>query len=233
MRKTYVCLTILLITSLFFPGQTFCSTQEFPPHIQKELQKITKSLGSSLQLQWDQNRNSPSFLAGSLTKPSRHSSEWIALQFFNKVKGLYGLTNSVNRLQVLDVSRSASRTIVRLQHYLFNTPVWGDELQVEIDQTGVIRRVHGTIHPYLERKLFYRPMVPSLSKKMAVSIALASLEPHALLVSNPEIAPYYLPTQDGSPLIYVVTIQLNEPKKSRHQVLIHALSGRVIAKKSL
>ena len=94
---------------------------------------------------------------------------------------------------------------VHLQHLLLNTPVWEDWLVIEMNLDGGIRQIEGTIHPYLEKQLFNRPMIPAISEKQAIKIAVASV--HGDLVNEPKAALYYLSTRPGTPLIYVVNLR--------------------------
>lgn len=168
-------------------------------------------------------------LTGNLTKPSRHSPQWICYQFLTKVKRHYGIKDPQQDLKVISIQKTSSHQIrILLQQLLFETPVWGALVWVEMDTEGVIHRVEGKFYPGLEKKLFNLPMHPAMSAQRAISIAKSSLEPNAPTVARPQAALYYLPARQGCPLVYVVTFTVETPRPASRSVIVHGLTRRVI-----
>ncbi|WP_133257572.1 hypothetical protein [Paenibacillus montanisoli] len=218
---------LIVISMLVASSQTFAI--EKPSKMQKALQKLEKSRVA--QLKWNEETDTPNLLTGSFSRPSNHSPAWIAYEFLNKYKALYGLQNPVRDMKVIKVEYNPDRTFIHFQHLLFQIPVWGDKLIFEIGKDGVIRRVEGTIYPDLEKIHFNRPMHAAISEKQAVSKALASIGIHNLRITMPDCQAYYLPTRKGTPLIYVVKVRLSEQENSVKLLFIHSLTGKTIDEK--
>jgi Zn-dependent metalloprotease len=182
-------------------------------------------------ISWNEAIGTPSLMTGALSKPSKHSSGWIAYEFVTAHKKLYGLRNPKQDLKIINTTKSDSgKAIITFQHFLFGTPVWGDVLTITIDSSGVIRRAEGTIHPNLEKRLFHRAHHAAVTPRKALSIAMKQSLP-ANCSFKPEVQAYYYPRQSGVPLVYAVSLCANDPHNQSH-TLIHSLSGRIIAQPS-
>lgn len=221
---------ILIMGVSLFSLNTHTFAQEKPPKSSAVLYQLEKDSHGTMNVKWDPNVNTPSLITGELSSPSKHSPEWIAREFLNKSRILYGLQNPKRDLKVVKVVKTTDVIRVHFQHLLFETPVWKDELIVEIASDGVIQKVEGTIHPNLEHKLFNRPMHAAISEEQAIRRAkgLVSRE----LANEPEVERYYLPSRPGTPLIYAVKLQYRSPDKTT-LTLIHSLTGRIIEIKVL
>ncbi|WP_373228554.1 hypothetical protein [Cohnella sp.] len=223
--KKVILFNLLLATCFLIPLSQSVVANESPPKIQATLQQLKKNSGGTLEINWNNVTNTPFKLTGKLTLPSKHSPEWIAYEFLYKWRTLYGLQNPKRDMKVIEVERRHDIINVRLQHLLFRTPVWEDWLVIEIRNDGVIQQIEGTIHPYLEKQLFNRPMHPAISKKQAIGIARANVQGE--LANAPEVETYYLSARSGTPLIYAVTLQHFRPDR-RTTILIHSVTGRII-----
>ncbi|MEX2415559.1 MAG: hypothetical protein WD424_05395 [Paenibacillaceae bacterium] len=227
MRKVLI-FTMVMVTSLFISPNLFAIANELPQS-KWSIQSLDKKSGGTLQVEWNKQTNTPSLLTGALSRPSKHSPEWITYEFLKQVKSIYGLRNPNRDIKIIKVERSHDIIHVHIQRLLFGTPVWGDLLVVSMDIDGVIRRVEGTIHPDLEKQLYNRPMHPAFSKKKAVEKAKAGVQWE--LANEPKVETYYLTTLPGTPLIYVVQLQYRTPDR-RTTTMIHSLSGRIIEHKN-
>ncbi|WJH36523.1 hypothetical protein N6H14_12630 [Paenibacillus sp. CC-CFT747] len=118
----------------------------------------------------------PQRVTGKLTEPSAHSPGWIAYGFLERHKGLYGLKRVKEDLQITKVEPDGSSVIVYFQRMLYKTPVCDDQLVVELDIDGVIRRIEGTLHTGLEKQRLGRPMYPAVTQEEARSLAKAHEE---------------------------------------------------------
>ncbi|MDG0809012.1 hypothetical protein [Cohnella rhizosphaerae] len=191
------------------------------------LKRLSAGGGTSLKIRMDDRTQTPALLAGALSKPSKHSPAWIALEFANKTKRIYGIQSPHSTMRVAEISgHSASIVRVRLVHLLYKTPVWGDELRIDIDRDGIIRRVEGRIHPNLAKATLNRPRHAAVSRAEAVRIAAAATGIGRADAGRAEVRPYYLPDRAGIPLVYAVTFQ-RSGQPPLH-LTIHALTGRVI-----
>ncbi|MFC4769742.1 hypothetical protein [Effusibacillus consociatus] len=229
MRKSIV---MGFLSALIFLGwcSQFAVAKELTGKERAVLQKLASESGGNLQIKWNEETNTPSYLSGQLSQPSKHSPEWIAYEFLDHVKSLYGMKNPNRTMKILKINRDENGSQVHMQHLVFNTPVWGDELVVTIDQAGIIRSVNGRFSPNLEDRLFNRPMKAAFSPQVAIEKARSSFDTKGTAAKEPTVEPYYLPTRNGTPLIYVVTLRFQEPEMGNWKIFVHSLTGKVIEK---
>lgn len=184
--------------------------------------------GGTFEVRWDETTHTPALLAGILSKPSKHTPAWIALEFVNKTKRLYGVKSPHSSMRVAKISEVQNAGVqVRLVHLLYGTPVWGDELRIDIDRDGIVRRVEGRIYPNLAKATFNRPRHAAVNQAEAVRVAAAGTGIASTFVDATEVESFYLPTRAGIPLVYFVTFQSNRQKPI--YVMVHALTGKIIA----
>lgn len=227
MNRLFI-LSLIIVVSLLVSPNVLALGNEMP-RSNWAIQGLAKKSGGTLEVVWNDHINTPYLLTGTLSRPSKHSPEWITYEFLKQVKSIYGLRNPQRDIRVIEVERTENMIHVRLQRLLFGTPVWGDWLVVNVDNHGVIRRVEGTIHPNLEKQLFNRPMHPAFSKKKAIKKARSVVK--GKLATEPTVATYYLTSLPGIPLIYVVQLQYQSPNRTT-TTMIHSLSGRIIEHKN-
>ena len=203
------------------------------PRGKSELQRLAQASGGTLEVLWNERTHTPSLLTGALTSPSGHAPEWIAREFLKQVRASYGIRDPDRAMRIASIERTNGKVRVMFQHLLFDTPVWGDWLVVDVDKEGVVRRVEGVIHPNLERKLFNRPKHAALSAEEAAIKAVRSVPdvPDGIAVREPEVRSYYLPTKPGTPLIYVVQAAYGDPERVV-TTIVHALTGRIIERQT-
>lgn len=192
------------------------------------LRELQAESGAAFQIVWDERAKTPSVLEGKLTRTSNHSPEWIAFEAFERLKPLYGIKRPRTDLKVEKMDRDPSGSSrVHLRHMLFKTPVWGDELIVEIDAEGVVRQIRGRYCRGLEEKLFGRPMRAAVSPEKALEKAKSAL-PAGWREERGDVEAYYLPSRDGTPLVYVVTFPAEGTRSGKWKVMVHALTGKTI-----
>lgn len=222
---------ILLVATIFSSPikSSAAAAEDLTGAAKRVLQRLERESGDTFTIHWNQNTNTPSLLEGQLSKPSKHTPQWIAFEFLDKTKALYGLKNPRRDMQVTEVSRSSDNMLqVRLQRFLYKTPVWKDELVIQINKQGIIQRVMGRIYPNLEEKTFNRSMHAVYSKKKAITIALSFANADREKLEEPVADMYYLPSRAGTPLIYVVNFKSRGSDNEYQKVFIHSLTGRVI-----
>lgn len=190
------------------------------------LKRLAEESNGTLEVGWNEHTKTPSLLTGRLSKPSKHSPQWIAYEFLNKTKKLYGLSNPSTDMRIEEITEHPDVIQVRMQHLLYKAPVWGDKLTVDITREGVIRRVEGRIYPDLKKKTFHRPMYAAISEKKAIAAALSFIKEQGIGQEVTKVQAYYLPSRSGIPLIYAVTLRNSEYKVN--DILVHSLTGRVI-----
>lgn len=227
---------LLLMGTLVFssPAIALAASEEVPKDAKRALHRLKKESGDTLTVHWDPKANTPSLLAGNLSKPSEHSPQWIAYEFLNQNKAVYGLSNARTDMKATEVNRLSDDTIqVRLQHLLYKTPVWNDGLVVQMNERGVVLRVEGRIYRDLKKRTLNRPMHPSFSETKAVELALAASNMDKAKLGGFSVEMYYHPSIPGTPLIYAVNLRSADPDEPKQQILIHALSKRIIEQKTI
>ena len=221
----------LLILTLSWMHPTIEDVLEYSERLKparRAMERMNAESGGTLQIEWNAATKTPALLSGQLTKPSNHTPEWISFEFLNRLKLVYGLKRVDEHMKVTYVERGRSdKTIVFMQRQLYGKPVCGDELIVELDKSGVIRRVEGTIHADLEQKRLNRPMYPAISGHEAAAVA--SRYVHGLhRAEEANVQACYLPNREGVPLIYVVSFNRTENGGPASLIRVHSLTRRVI-----
>jgi Zn-dependent metalloprotease len=221
---------ILLIAAIFSsPIQSYAASGEISAAAKRVLQKLKTESGDDFSFTWNEMTDTPSELTGYLSKPSRHSPQWIVYEFLYKTKTLYGLKNPKTDMKITKIIQSSDGTIqANLQQYLYNTPVWNDELVIQIDNLGVIRRVTGSVYPDLEKKTYNHRKHAIFPVKKAISLALSVANVDRAEVDEPVVDMYYYPLRAGTPLIYAVNLKKRDSNHEYDQILIHSLTGRII-----
>ncbi|MBO9610866.1 MAG: hypothetical protein J7639_33250 [Paenibacillaceae bacterium] len=192
------------------------------------LDRLNRESGGTLEAVWNESTRTPAVLAGMLSGPSDHSPEWIAGTFVKRNKKLYGLRYPDRDMRIVDVVKQPGAFLeVGFRLYLYDTPVWGDGLTVQIDERGIIRRVEGRVHYDLRKATFHRSKHAAISEQEAIATAEAAWKDSGLGVRAASVQKYYLPTRPSVPLVYVVTLSLADQRED--QVMINALINRVIA----
>ncbi|MFC4812818.1 hypothetical protein [Paenibacillus sp. GCM10023250] len=221
----YILTVLVACLVIWYPTDSIVAADVWPD---SKLKRLEAESGHKLEIHWDVTTQTPSLITGALSKPSRHTPAWIALEFVNKHRGLYGIQSPHSVMQVVEISgQRASVNRVRVQHMLYKTPVWGDELRIDIDENGVIQRVEGRIHPNLAKATFNRPHHAAISQEKAIRVAAASLDQQHIRLDQADVQPYYLPSRAGIPLVFSVTFQSSSQTPMR--VMVHALTGKVIS----
>ncbi|MBA2939787.1 hypothetical protein HZF08_15850 [Paenibacillus sp. CGMCC 1.16610] len=221
MLASKIMLSTILSLSILAPDH------ESPSLSKKSLELIDKirlESEDSLSIKWSTQTQTPELLSGNLTKPSQHSPGWISYKYLDEIKILYGLRRVKEDLRIVSVEPSNTSTKVYLQRMLFNRPVCGDQLLVEIDRSGIVKRVEGSLHTDLEQKRLRRPMYAAITIEEAKQVALAfdqSLKETDVISSDS----CYLPTREGIPLVHKITF---EKEKRPVSFKVHSMTGRII-----
>ncbi|PZE19554.1 PepSY domain-containing protein [Paenibacillus xerothermodurans] len=198
--------------------------------VREALDQFTRTNGGRVEVEWNHSLRTPTLLRGKLTAPSNHSPGWIAAGVLSRLKTVYGLNHPHDELKIIEVRNTlGGASHIRVQHVLFGTPVYGDELIVHIDKQGVVRQVRGAIHPELHKQLFNRPLFAVLSEKQALAAATAALGAPLEAAAQREVTMQYMPTRKGIPLVYVIQFHYSRPTPQTRTVIVHALTGNVIS----
>ncbi|WP_168121813.1 hypothetical protein [Paenibacillus sp. HB172176] len=217
-----LCLTGLLVFTHSASAVDLASKSD------SSIRQFEKLSGGELELVYHPETGTPSLISGILSYPSRHSPEWIAYEFLNKHKAVFGLRKPRHDLKVTSVEETDGGTHVHFQHMLFRKPVWEDGLTISINGNGQIEKVEGTIHPHLETKMNKRAMYPAKTENQAIRKALsAESETSTMLREEPSAGAYYLASRPGTPLVYVVKLKYRDSAADKN-VIVHSVTGKII-----
>lgn len=229
MRSIFSLVFILINIASLMLTNSAEAMPKITPKAKSVIKKLDQTSDGIMKIKWNSETDTPSRITGRLSKPSKHSPQWIAYTFISESKALYGLSNPVKDMQIKQIDTVANgSTRVQMQRYLFDLPVLGDVLTIEMDKQGVIVRVEGTIYPDLEKKKFHRPMYPAITETEAIKKALKSLPPHESIHEPPLAELYYLPSRPGIPLVYLITLQKNGVNSWTRHILVHAVMGHIV-----
>jgi len=223
-----LALACTLLTAPLPAGAT--ANDELSPSEHRELRQLTDANGGTIQIRWDEERGTPRFISGKLSKPLKGKPVEQALAFLGTVKHLYHVDKPKHSFKLLRVDRDEhGMQHVRFTHIANNIPVWGDEVIVHIDKGGVVRSVNGQFTPKIELNS-EKIGQPKLSAEQAIQAALNDLK-----VAKPDRAPtatlhyFAYPTPDMITLVYVVNV-LNQQEPADWKVFVDAVGGDVVHK---
>lgn len=197
----------------------------------QELQELTKQSGGIVQVNWDEKRGTPSFLSGKLSKPLKGEPLEMALDFLDSVKALYHVKSVKKSFALKKVQQDQlGMKHVRLNHLVRGIPVWGDELIVHIDRTGVVRSVNGEFTPDVEANS-ERIGEPQVTKEQAIKNALADVK----LEKGPDRPPtaqlYYFPYPDPDMITLTYVVQIHDLSVPADWIVfVDAVTGDVVHK---
>jgi bacillolysin len=229
-RFTRLISAALALTVALSPLTASAAKDELSKSEHQTLQELTKESGGTLQIRWDEKRGTPSYISGRLSKKLKGEPIEKALKFMDSVKELYHFDSAKKTFQLKKVhTDELGMTHVRLTHLCNKIPVWGDELIVHIDKTGVVRSVNGEFTPDLEKNT-ERIREPKINSDIAIQKALEEVKPKQL-DSKPTASLYYFPypEPDVVTLVYVVTVR-DKSVPAEWKVFVDAVGGDVVHK---
>ncbi|ASS74783.1 hypothetical protein CIG75_07195 [Tumebacillus algifaecis] len=220
----------LALTVIFTPLTAAATQPKLSEAEHRQIQELTKQSGGTIQVQWNPSLGTPSIISGQLSKPLKGEPLEQALKFMDSVKALYHFDSAKKtfRLKTVHTDEMGIRH-VRLTHICNNIPVWGDELIVHIDKSGVVRSVNGEFTPDLAKHT-ERIRKPTLDSDAAIKKAIEEVKPKQT-DGKPMAQLFYFPypEPDVVTLVYVVTIRdMSVP--AEWKVFVDGVSGDVVHK---
>lgn len=165
------------------------------------------------------------FEVGDLSEESTADKSGIAVDFLSK-------KSSNGDFKVKKIySDDLGLTTVKLEQQYNNTPIWGADLNVNIDEKGVVKSVIGNVLD-IKGKLITTPGY-GVSKQEAIDIAMKDLgiEPELLEEAMPEIVIY---NSDTVPCyVYKFEFVYDSPTPGRWIYFVNANTGSVMNKINL
>jgi Zn-dependent metalloprotease len=216
--KLIIC-SLLFTTAIAASSMSMALAAPLSSKARAELDMLQLMAAHTLQIQWNEETSSPRQIVGTLSERSNHSPEWISLRWVAKYRSLYGSRSPYTEYIVISRDEREDYTWVRLQQTVHSIPVLGNELDIEIDRSGVIRRVEGSLVPEVEKAVFHHPLKPFITEEQAVTIArqhIPGMENGPLRAQR-----YIMPSHPGTPVVYVVTWQ-------SRRIIIHGMTGWII-----
>ncbi|EOO65536.1 hypothetical protein IKE_03439 [Bacillus cereus VD196] len=214
---------VLLTTGLFMP---ICSGIH-PAFADTQHVLSTKKYDEVLQ--------SPDFVAGKLTEPSKKPPESIVFEYVNKMKQEYKLGSktaeeSFKVKQIVDSSVGDTK-VVRLQQVYNDVPVWGSTQVAHVGKDGVLQVVTGKVMPDLEKqeKLQNKNRIES---QQAIELAQKDLGFQPTYSVQPSADLYVYQKDTSITYAYVVQFTVSAPNPGKYYYFIEADSGNILDKYS-
>jgi Zn-dependent metalloprotease len=206
------------------------NTDQMKPNEHRELQRITEINGGTIQITWDEQRGTPRQIAGKLSQPLKGDAKQMAFDFLTTIKDLYHVDNVKKsfRLKRIDHNQLGMKH-VRLTHVANSVPVWGDEIIVHIDKSGVVRSVNGQFTPKIEAHS-ERIKKPQIDAQTAIKNAMQDVKtekPDRPPTAELHYFPY--PTPESVTLTYIVTV-LDQSQPAEWKVFVDAITGDIVHK---
>ncbi|EOO58636.1 hypothetical protein IKE_06251 [Bacillus cereus VD196] len=176
---------------------------------------------------------SPEFIAGKLTDPSKKSAESIVFAYLNKMKQEYKLGNktaeeSFKVKQVINSSVGDTK-VVRLQQVYNDVPVWGSTQVAHVGKDGVLQVVTGKVTPDLEKQEKLQH-INKIESQKAIEIATKDLGFQPTFVGKPSTDLYVYQKDTSITYAYVVQFTVSTPNPGKYYYFIEADSGNILDK---
>ena len=189
---------------------------------------------NSEKVHMNQKSNTPDFISGKLTAPSKKAAKDIVLNYLAEKQGLYKTSNdSYSNFKVLDETKDeAGFTLVKLQQVYKGVPVFGSVLTAHIDADGVLTAVSGELAPELDKK---QSLKSGAKIKHAEAQAIASKDLEAKVGEAPELAKEAKPefviyVKDGKAnYAYALEFEFLYPSPGNYQYFVDAQTGEILA----
>ena len=176
--------------------------------------------------------DSPSFIAGKLSAPSKASAEEIVFNYFNQQKDTFkiGKGNAKESFKVLDVKKDdLGTTIVRLQQTYKGVPVWGSTQVAHVSKDGVLKVMSGTVIPELSKEKGLKKKGKVKADK-AVNIAKSDLNINPVLEKE-ATGEKVIYQKDGKAYnAYLVNLNFLSPEPGNWNYFIDQATGEVLHK---
>lgn len=189
---------------------------------------------NSEKVHMNQKSNTPDFISGKLTAPSKKAAKDIVLNYLAEKQGLYKTSNdSYSNFKVLDETKDeAGFTLVKLQQVYKGVPVFGSVLTAHIDADGVLTAVSGELAPELDKK---QSLKSGAKIKHAEAQAIASKDLEAKVGEAPELEKEAKPefviyVKDGKAnYAYAFEFEFLYPSPGNYQYFVDAQTGEILA----
>lgn len=202
---TSIISTVLILTSITAP--TFANT-----------------VSEEQQLQNAINHNEPFIINGQFTKENKKSlvpQEHIALQYLNQLQ-----SNSTFKITTTEEDPQDSQSIIRLQQYIYNIPVYGSNVVVCVDYTGTLTSISGHIENTKNLENFnYRP---SITEEESINVAAKELKLEKENINNLKSQLYIYKIGEEYTFAYKIDLQSIVPTIENKTIIIDGYTKEII-----
>ncbi|WHY72189.1 M4 family metallopeptidase [Fictibacillus enclensis] len=189
-----------------------------------------KNVFSSFKV--SQEKGTPEFVSGRLTKASGHKAEAVVLGYLNQQKSAYKLGSQKAEDSFTVASKQKDKlgsTVLRLQQVYQGVPVWGSTQAAVVDKEGVLKAVSGSVAPNLEQKSGLKN-TKKISAKKAIAKAVSDLgyTPDYEKAPTADLVVY----TSGNEAVYAYLVNLNflSPEPGNYNYFVEAATGKIINK---
>ena len=199
------------------------TVQYFQHDSQKGVKQLESKLSRKLNVVWNENISTPTFIGGTLTAAgySTSSDKSIdGIRFISENMEIFGLKEPAKELEVISNSTDElSMTHVKYQQVFNEIKIFPSQLIVHFNNDGSIESVNGR---YLPTPIINT--IPALSKEAVISLAENSVKYYNSKNRSAELMLYSKEVQ----LFLVYAVKLPSYEKPNMVVYIDAQNGAVI-----
>ncbi|MED2970845.1 M4 family metallopeptidase [Fictibacillus sp. B-59209] len=179
-----------------------------------------------------EQKGTPEFVSGKLTKASGHNAEAVVLGYLNQHKSAYNFGSQKAEDSFAVQSQQKDKlgsTVLRLQQVYKGVPVWGSTQVAHVDRDGVLTVVSGSTVPNLDQKSSLKN-TKKISAKKAIAKAVKDLgyTPDYEKAPTADLVVY----TSGEKAVYAYLVNLNflSPKPGNYNYFVEAATGKIVNK---
>ncbi|NDI36098.1 M4 family metallopeptidase [Chengkuizengella sediminis] len=195
----------------------------------KQMKKLDKMKEKSLKekgefnVSWNEKKGIPRYISGKLSDENTDISS-----FLEENKDLFNIVDGDFEILTSD-SDELGMTHYKTQFTVDGIPVYGAELTVHTDNSGVITSLNGQVEPSLVNKKWSKSIKLSSSDSIEVAENQLSFTPKEDTYTTEPTADLYMYQHEGKWMpVYIVELQFLEPYIGREFSFIDAKKGEVL-----
>ncbi|MDN4071618.1 M4 family metallopeptidase [Fictibacillus terranigra] len=179
-----------------------------------------------------EQKGTPEFVSGSLTKATGHNAEAVVLGYLNEHKSAYklGSQKAEDSFEVQSQQKDKlGSTILRLQQKYKGVPVWGSTQVAHVDRDGVLTVISGSVAPNLDQKSSLKN-TKKISAKKAIAKAVKDLGYTPDYEKAPTADLVVCTSGDKAVYAYLVNLNFLSPTPGNYNYFVEAATGRIVNK---
>ncbi len=229
MKSYYKLFLILVIPFLGFinsnPGikSSNLSVKFYYHNTENGLRALESKVGHKVQIEWNENNSTPTFVSGKLTQAGFSNSadkSVDGIRFLSENKDLFGLKEPDKELKVIsNITDENGMTHIKYQQHINGVKIFHGQLIAHFNSDGAVESVNGRYYPTPDINT-----IPSIDIHTAIQIAKDKLGTYQSTDESGELNIY----SQGPRLLLVYAVALPSYSNPMMTVFIDALNSDVI-----